>query len=121
MSKRNSLLKSFRFAACGILKAIKEERNMKIHLLAMTLVLIAAKVFSVSGTELAVLFLTIALVISLEMVNTAVEKAVDLVTEEYAPLAKTAKDVAAGAVLVAAIFSVCVAVAIFGDKILAYF
>src|SRR5690606_42047237 len=79
---------------------------MRAHLLIAILVLLAATVLGVSRVELGIVVLTIALVMVAEMVNTALEAAVDLITEEYRPLARTAKRVAAGAVLLAAAASV---------------
>ena len=115
--KKNSLVKSFNAAIEGILYTFKNERNMKIHYLASTLVLIVCLFFNFSKVEFIILLGSIVLVIVAEMMNTAVEKTVDLVTQEYNDLAKIAKDVAAGAVLVSALFSVMVGYILFYDKI----
>jgi diacylglycerol kinase len=91
---------------------------MKIHLLAAVLVSMAAWWYELPLDEVAVLFLTIALVITTEMVNTALETIIDLVSPDYHPLAKIAKDAAAGAVLVAALAAVLVGYCLFFNRIL---
>lgn len=109
------LLKSFVYAGNGILWCLKNERNMRAHFslcIYMYAYLIVYDFFVLSKTEWAIILLCNALVFSLEIVNTAVEKAVDLVTEKQNPLAKISKDAAAGAVLVSAIFSVIVGLVI---------
>lgn len=103
--KKAPLYKSFRYAFEGIFTGIRKERNMKIHCMAMILVIIAGIVFRISAIKWCICLILFALVMSLELVNTALEAVVDLVTEERKPLAKLAKDTAAGAVLTAAIFS----------------
>ena len=85
------------------------------------IVSILAFVFKLNGTEWAILLLTMGLVISCELINTAIEATVDLVTEEYHPLAKVAKDTAAAAVFVFAIVAVIVGIIIFGPKVVALF
>ncbi|MBE6755685.1 MAG: diacylglycerol kinase family protein [Ruminococcaceae bacterium] len=109
------LLKSFVYAGNGILWCIKNERNMRAHFslcVYMYAYLLVYDFFVLSKTEWAIILLCNALVFSLEIVNTAVEKAVDLATEKQNPLAKISKDAAAGAVLVSAIFSVIVGLVI---------
>lgn len=115
---RNTFLKSFVFAFQGILYVLRTQRNMRVHLVAGILVLLVATLFQVSVSEWASLLTVMALVYALEMLNTVAEAIVDMVTQEYHPLAKVAKDVAAGAVLVAAIFAVGVAVVIFLPRVL---
>ena len=83
------------------------------------LVCISSIVLKVSITEWIVLLLTIALVLTLEIINTSIERCVDLVTKEYRDLAKIAKDTAAGAVFVMSIFSVAIGICIFLPKIVA--
>lgn len=112
-SRRGSFVGSFRYAMNGIIYAFKTERHIMIHSFAAGIVMLLGFYFHVSKVEWLVLFLTIAMVITLEMVNTAIEKVVDLVTEEYHPLAKYAKDIAAGAVLIASIFAVVIGSIIF--------
>lgn len=111
--KKNPLWRSFGYAFSGIWTGIYKERNMKIHCTALILVVIAGTVFEISVTEWCICIILCALVMALELVNTAVEAVVDLVTEEKKPLAKIAKDTAAGAVLIAAIAAVIVGLAIF--------
>ena len=105
-------------AVDGINYTASHERNFKIELIFMVLVLIAGIIFKISRMEMLVLLLTCASVLVLEMVNTAVERCVDLVTKEYHELAKNAKDIAAGAVFVMSMFSVCIGIIIFLPKIL---
>ena len=111
--KKNPLTKSFGYAFDGIWIGIRNERNMKIHCIAAIFVTLAGTLFHITAVQWCICLLLFALVISLELVNTAVEAAVDLVTEEKKPLAKIAKDTAAGAVLFAAIVSVIIGCIIF--------
>lgn len=104
--RKNPLSKSFGYAFEGILTGIRKERNMRIHCAAIILVTGAGTLFGITPTEWCICLVLFALVAGLELVNTAVESVVDLVTEEKKPLAKTAKDTAAGAVLFAAVISV---------------
>lgn len=115
--RRQSVAKSFANAYAGMAYSARTQRNVKIHLAAAALVLAASAIFRVSLVELAVLILCIVVVISVEMLNTALECAVDLVTTEYHPLAKTAKDVSAGAVFVASIGAAVVGGIIFLPKL----
>jgi undecaprenol kinase len=96
------------YALNGILYAIRSEPNLRFHFLAAVVVLTLAAFFGFRRWEWSVLLLTCALVISLELVNTAIERAVDLTTERVHPLAKLAKDIAAGAVLTSSLFSLAV-------------
>ena len=111
--KKNPLGKSFGYAFEGIWTGIRKERNMRIHCLAVILVTAAGTFFGLSAAEWCICLLLFGMVISLELVNTAVEAVVDLVTEEKKPLAKIAKDTAAGAVLFSAIISVIIGLVIF--------
>ena len=111
--KKNPLTKSFGYAFDGIWTGIRNERNMKIHCIAAIFVTLAGTLFHITAVQWCICLLLFALVISLELVNTDVEAAVDLVTEEKKPLAKIAKDTAAGAVLFAAIVSVIIGCIIF--------
>ena len=109
------LLKSFVYAFRGITYCIAHERNMRIHLCFTAYMfgfLTVHDFFKVSRTQFALLFAVSGLVMALEAVNTAIEKAVDLETKELNPLAKISKDAAAGAVLIAAIGSVAVGISI---------
>ncbi|GGE74459.1 undecaprenol kinase [Priestia taiwanensis] len=106
-------MKSFYYAYCGIKHVCTVERNMKIHLVAAGIVLGAGMYFRINQTEWLVLLLVIAGVLALEMVNSAIEATVDLVTAERHPLAKIAKDVAAGAVLLFTCFAVIIGFIVF--------
>lgn len=101
----------------GIVHAFKTQRNMRIHVIIAILVVIAALITYVTRFEMMALSITIAFVFITEMINTAVESVVDLITKEYRPLAKVAKNVAAGAVLIAALNAVVVGYLIFYRKI----
>lgn len=109
------LIKSFGYAFIGMLTATKQQ-NMRIHLISAIVVIIAALLTGISAMEWILLVVVIALVIGMEMVNTAIEAIVDLVSPNYHPLAKVAKDVAAGAVLIVAIASVVIGCIIFIPK-----
>lgn len=115
--KSRNLIDSFNYAVSGIIYALKSEKNMKIHFFAAILILFVSLFLDLSRVELLLLFFAISLVIISEMFNTSIEKAIDLITEEYHPLAKIAKNVAAGAVLVSTINSVVVGYLIFFDRL----
>ncbi len=112
-NRKAPIIRSFGYAFEGIWTGIKKERNMKIHCLAVILVTAAGIFFGITATEWCICFLLFGMVVSLELVNTAVEAVVDLVTEEKKPLAKIAKDTAAGAVLFTAIMAVFIGCIIF--------
>ena len=116
--KKNPLYKSFGYAFEGIFTGIKKERNMKIHCLTMLCVVAAGFVFRISVSEWCICLILFGMILSLELVNTAMEAVVDLVTEERRPLAKLAKDTAAGAGLIAAIMAAGVGLLIFVPKVL---
>ncbi len=110
-----NLLKSFVYAFRGITYCIAHERNMRIHLCFTAYMfgfLTVHDFFEVSRTQFALLFAVSGLVMALEAVNTAIEKAVDLETKELNSLAKISKDAAAGAVLIAAVGSVAVGISV---------
>ncbi len=117
MARRPSLLESFNWAFEGIVHALRSERNMWIHFGTAVLVLLAALFFSLTRLEVIALFVAISFVLITEMLNTAIEHVVDLVTDELDPRAKIAKDVAAGAVLVATVNALAVAYLVFYDKL----
>lgn len=108
-----ALIKSFQHAFCGILTSFVIGRNIKVHYTAALAAVLGGLSFGISKVELLIILLISAQVICLEMVNTAIERTVDLVTSEYHIYAKIAKDVAAGAVLVAAIFATIIGGIIF--------
>jgi diacylglycerol kinase (ATP) len=114
--RRITLLQSFNHAFQGLVHVVRYERNMRIHFAVAFVVLLASLFFDVSRTEMVAIIATICFVLIAEMINTAVEAVVDIVTDQFDPRAKIAKDVAAGAVLVAAINALFVAYLIFADK-----
>ena len=114
----SKFIKSFYYALSGIAYAIRTQRNMKIHTLALVLVLATGFWLELSSLEWAIVLIMAGIVIICEMLNTAIEALVDLETKEYHSLAKIAKDVAAGAVLIASILSVIIALLIFVPRIL---
>ncbi|GBR75740.1 diacylglycerol kinase [Candidatus Termititenax persephonae] len=111
------LVLSFVYALRGIGRAVKYEANMRVHLVAGALALVGAAFLKIMPYEWLILFLTITLVIFAELINTALEANVDLVTKESRPEARLAKDVAAGAVLFASANAVVVGLVIFVPKI----
>ena len=111
------IIAAVRYAIAGIIYCVRKERNMKIHIAAALLVLGAAWNWGLSRIELAVLLVTIAAVMAVEIINTAIEALVDKVSPEFHPLAKAAKDAAAGAVLVQALAAVGVGYVLFWDKL----
>lgn len=117
---KSSFLESVGHAIDGIFYTTNHERNFKIEIFFAILVSIASFIFKVSVIEWAILVLVIGMVLSLEMVNTAMERCVDLVTKDYKELAKNAKDVAAGAVFIMSMFSVMIGIIIFLPKILEF-
>ncbi|KXY41759.1 diacylglycerol kinase family protein [Bacillus mycoides] len=111
--KTGKLLDSFGYAIAGIYFCLRHERNMKIHYLAAVIVICCGFYFHITTMEWIVVLIVIGIVMSLEMVNTAVEKTVDLATADIHPVAKIAKDVAAGAVLLFAIIAAVIGAIIF--------
>ncbi|SNX55249.1 diacylglycerol kinase [Thermoanaerobacterium sp. RBIITD] len=111
------LIDSFNFAIEGIIYTFKTEKNMKIHFAAAIIVLILSLFYNFSKLEMIAIMATITLVIMAEMINTAIEAVVDMMTEEYHVLAKIAKNVAAGAVLIAALNAIFVAYILFFKRI----
>lgn len=115
INKIRRFFKSFKYAFKGVTSSILYERNMRIHMCAAFYVLIFMQFYDLSASEKAIIFLTIGSVISLEIINTAIEAVVDLCSPDYHPLAKKAKDLSAGAVLISAMISVLVAFEFFWD------
>lgn len=108
---------SFNYAIEGIIYAIKTQRNMKFHMIIAILVLLLSLFFDFTKLEMLILFITITLVIVLEMINTAIEATIDVLANYYHPLAKIAKNVAAGAVLISAVNAVFVGYLLFFEKL----
>ena len=115
------LVDSFNFAIEGLISSLKNEKHMKVHILAAIIIVILAIIINASKVEILIISLSVSFVLITELINTAVEAIVDLVSPERHPLAKLAKDVAAGAVLVAAINALCVGYLLFYDKLLDIF
>ena len=108
---------SFRFAFQGLADLLRSQPNARIHLLAVAVVVAAGLYFRMSRTEWSVLAVGMALVIALEAMNTAMEYLTDLLSPDFHPLAGKAKDVAAAAVLVAALGAAAAGLVIFGPRI----
>ncbi|ATD54706.1 diacylglycerol kinase [Clostridium chauvoei] len=115
--KLKKVVESFNYAINGIIDTVRTQRNMKIHLIAALCVLLACFFFDISKVEFLLLAITITLVIAAELINTAIEATIDMSTNYYHPLAKVAKNAAAGGVLVTAINALIVGYIVFGDKI----
>ncbi len=116
-TKNDNFLDAWKNAIRGIIYATTTQGNIKKQLVIAVLVLIISLFFELSKAEFLIFMFTIVLIIFAEMVNTAVETVVDLYTDLYHPKAKIAKDVAAGGVVITAIFAVIVAYFLFFDKI----
>ncbi|MFC7681508.1 diacylglycerol kinase family protein [Paenibacillus sp. GCM10028914] len=116
-----SLRATFTFAVQGIVHAFKAERNMKIHTAAAAIVFILGWLLELTPTRWLFLALAVTLVISAELINTAVEAVVDLVSPDEHPLARIAKDTAAGAVLITALFAVVVGIVVFYEPVIHWF
>ncbi|WP_285876624.1 diacylglycerol kinase family protein [Fictibacillus phosphorivorans] len=114
----DKLLKSFQYAYAGIIQTYRSEQNFKIHLFISVTVIIIAVILNFSALRMTVLLIVIGIVLALELMNTAVEKTVDLITLKRHPLAKEAKDAAAGAVLVFSIFAVIIGILLFIEPLL---
>ncbi|MFC4767962.1 diacylglycerol kinase family protein [Effusibacillus consociatus] len=110
-------LKSLKYASEGITYTLVTQRNMQIHFVLAFLVMIFCLILDVSRLEIILVFFAIVMVIAAELVNTAIESLVDLVTDEYHRLAKIAKDTAAAAVLLTALHAIIVGLLVFHDKL----
>jgi diacylglycerol kinase (ATP) len=118
--KDRRLIDSFNDAIEGLIHSFVSERNMRIHFIIAIGTLVLGILAKVGKTETILLFITITLVIGMEMINTAIEAVVDMITPKYHPLAKIAKNVAAGAVLLSAINAVAVGYLVFFNKIASF-
>jgi diacylglycerol kinase (ATP) len=112
-----NLLESFNFAFEGIIHVLRTQRNMRIHFAIAAAVLILALATGVSRLELITLMLSIGFVLIAEMINSAIEGAIDVATTSFDPMAKLAKDMAAGAVLVATVNAVAVGYLVFSGQV----
>jgi diacylglycerol kinase (ATP) len=111
------MVESFNYAVEGIIHVLRTHRNMRIHFLASVTVLVLALVLGVSRLELIVLLLSVSFVLIAEMINSAIEAAIDVATSSFDPLAKLAKDIAAGAVLIASVNAVVVGYLVFSGQV----
>lgn len=116
--KNKNFVDAWKKALGGIWYAIKTQRNVKVQLVIAVIVIIASIYFKVNITEAMFLSFATMLVIITEVINTAIEEAVNLCTDKFHPLAKISKDVAAGAVVLAALNAVIIAIFIFISKII---
>lgn len=114
---RSTFTKSFTYAWSGLLFVLGTERNIRIHLGIALCVIVLSLYLNISKVEWLILFIVIGGILVIEILNTAIENVVDLITEEYHPLAKIAKDVAASAALVFAIISVIIGILLFSPYI----
>jgi diacylglycerol kinase (ATP) len=117
MRRGPGVLESFNFAFEGIIHVLRTQRNMRIHFAIAVAVLVFALIVNVEKLELIALLISIAFVLIAEMLNSAVEAAIDIATTEFDPMAKLAKDVAAGAVLIASTNALVVGYLIFAGKV----
>ncbi|MCI7677553.1 diacylglycerol kinase family protein [Streptococcus orisratti] len=118
--KNRDLVASMEFAITGVITAFKEERNMRKHAISAILVTVAGAIFQITAIEWLFLLLAIFLVITFEIINSAIENVVDLASNyHFSMLAKNAKDMAAGAVLVISGYAVVTGLIIFVPKIIA--
>ena len=111
-----TIVESFNFAIEGIIHVLRTQRNMRIHFAVAVAVLGIAAAVDVTKLELIALLLAIAFVLIAEMINTAIEGAIDATTTSFDPMAKLAKDIAAGAVLIASVNAVAIGYLVFAGK-----
>lgn len=111
-------LRSFTYAFKGIAEVVRHQANMQIHVVVMVLVLITAAFLPLRTTEWALILICMGMVLSAELMNSALEYLTDLISPDYHSLAGKAKDAAAGAVLVCAFVSVLVGLLILGPKLI---
>jgi diacylglycerol kinase (ATP) len=115
--KAPTVLDSFNYATEGIIHVLRTQRNMRIHFAVAVVVIVAALVVNVTKLELIALCISITFVLIAEMLNTAVESAIDIATTSFDPMAKLAKDIAAGAVLIASANALVVGYLVFAGKV----
>jgi diacylglycerol kinase (ATP) len=119
MSSRRAptILDSFNYAAEGIIHVVRTQRNMRIHFAIAFVVIVAALIVNVTKLELIALCISITFVLIAEMLNTGIEAAIDIATTSFDPMAKLAKDIAAGAVLIASVNALVVGYLVFAGKV----
>lgn len=111
------LLKSFKYAGKGIFYAFREEQNIKVHFLLATIAILLAIYFQVSIGEVIALVIVISLVLVAELINTVLERVVDIIKPRMHPYAKSIKDMQAGMVLIASLAAVVVGLLIFAPRV----
>jgi diacylglycerol kinase (ATP) len=116
VTRRPSIIQSFNYAIEGVVHVLRTQRNMRIHFAVAFAVIFVAAAAGVSRIELIALLISISFVLVAEMINTAVEGAIDAATTSFDPMAKLAKDIAAGAVLIASVNAVAVGYLVFAGK-----
>src|SRR3954465_995953 len=117
MRRRPSIIESFNYAFEGVIHVLRTQRNMRIHFLIAVVVLAVAVVVGVTRFELIALLLAIAFVLIAEMINTAIEHTIDVATTSFDPMAKLAKDIAAGSVLIASVNAVAIGYLVFAHRV----
>jgi len=119
MSSRRppSVLDSFNYAAEGIIHVLRTQRNMRIHFAIAFAVIVLALIVNVTKLELIALLISITFVLIAEMLNTAIEGAIDIATTSFDPMAKLAKDIAAGAVLIATVNAIAIGYLVFSGQV----
>ena len=120
-ARARNFWQSLAFALAGVRHALHSQRNLRIHVTVAAVVIIAGFVLRINRTEWAVVVTLIALVIGLELLNTAIEALVDLTSPESHPLAKVAKDTSAGAILIVSLGSAAAGLIIFLPRLLQLF
>ena len=115
--ENKKIINSFKYAIEGFVSSFKTERNMKIHIMAMIIVIALGIFMKLNKIEWCIITIAIVMVISAELFNTAIETVVDMVNPQKNPQAKLVKDIAAAAVLVLAIGAAVIGIIIFGPKI----
>src|SRR5215831_866217 len=115
---RSGFFRSFAFAGQGVWYVVRTQRNMRVHLLAGAAAIVAGLVLRIGAADWACVLTAIGLVLTAETLNTVVEALTDLCTDEFHPLAKIAKDAAAGAVLIASAAALGVGLAVFLPRLL---
>ncbi|WP_347549549.1 diacylglycerol kinase family protein [Pseudalkalibacillus hwajinpoensis] len=120
-SRLSRFLNSFNYASQGFRYLVRNEQNFLFHLIAGSMVLISGIILGLSLIKFSILLGVIGVMLSLEALNTGIERAIDLITEEDHPIAKIAKDVSAAAVFLFAIISVIIGILLFFEPIIQLF
>ncbi|MGO1579908.1 MAG: diacylglycerol kinase [Peptoniphilaceae bacterium] len=115
--KKSGFIASFNYAVQGIISALKTEKNMKFHYIAALGIIFLSLFMNFNRVEFMIMIFSITFVVASEMFNTAIERTVDLIVQDYNPIAKYIKDISAGAVLISSINALIVAYLLFYDRI----